>query len=773
MNRTYTLLITLQLLLLTCSVSLCQELNLRSSADRCLTSGAHTAAYIRSSSGRQVLELKTAFSDDGTRRAAWDIPLQHNLSLSSGLNMIVCCRNPEIVSQFSVYIRSDSGWQAANFEIAANEQWARIFIPKTAFTPEDNAVPDWSHCHTIRIAAWKGATGQLQLFFTKIEFTRQNASVAILRGAGNGNAQAARESQRNARNIANALLSQGLCPAVIEEDDMAFTVLRPYKLLIVPHCDSFSPSGRELIIQYLRSGGHAGFFHSMPATIAAVTGTPVGKFKKAADVPGAIGGITLERSVFGACTAVNQASAAFIALENLPPSNKIIAWWHTAAGKKTNWPAIVETKNAFWMTHVYMNQDQANGGQMLLRLVSRHEPNAANAAAKTILDNTTQSIALAPKSNARQKAAGILAKAKGSFSEGNLQGVAPLCNSALDALKETANNNIAFNPNEMRAAWCQGTDGLPGKNWQQTLEVFSANGFNAIFPMTASPYFASFDSRLLPRTSGEGLPECIAAAKATGVGVHAWMNCLGIEDAPDATIRQFGKTGRLQEDSKGRQLPWLCPNNPENRRLLSRLATEIVSKHNPTGVHFDRLRYPGQNACFCKNCREAFFKYLGFRLQHWPDAALGGEYQAKWNEFRVASIDAVLAEMTSAVLTANAKTYISVAVYPDCRQSPASIGQDWAKWCRSRKVSFVCPMNYHGSAPQFSGDIKRQIEFTRAPNMLVPGIGTSTHRLDAEELARQINITREQKTYGFILFSLGLREASVLLPALRQKGVTR
>ena len=57
--------------------------------------------------------------------------------------------------------------------------------------------------------------------------------------------------------------------------------------------------------------------------------------------------------------------------------------------------------------------------------------------------------------------------------------------------------------------------------------------------------------------------------------------------------------------------------------------------------------------------------------------------------------------------------------------------------------------------------------------MLVPGIGTSTHRLDADELARQINIARENKTYGFIIFSLGQREASLLLPALKQKGVTR
>ena len=760
-------------LLFLCSLVICQELNLRSAADRCRTSGSYTGAFLRNSNSSHVLELRAAFSDDNTRRASWDIPLQHNLSLSSGLCMIVCCRNPEIVSQFSVYVRSDTGWHSANFEIAANEQWARVFIPKTAFTSEDNATPDWSRCHTLRIAAWKGATGQLQLFFTRLEFLRQNASVAILRGAGDGNVQKARESMRNAANIANALFSVGLNPAIIDEDDMAFTVLRPYKLLIIPQCNSFASSGRELIMQYLRAGGHAGFFHSMPATIAALTGTPVGKFKKAAEVPGAIGGITLDKNIFGSCTTLNQASTAFIALENLPPSNKVIGWWHTADGKRTQWPALVETKNAFWMTHVYLNQDPINGGQMLLRLVSRHEPNAMKAAATTMLESTTTSVALAPHTKGRQKADAIIAKANASLSAGSFMAVAPLCQSALLALKETAGKSTPLNPNEIRAAWCQYTDGLPGRNWRQTLEILSANGFNAIFPLTASPYFVTFDSRLLPRPSGEGLAECTAAAKATGVSVHAWMNCLGIEDAPEATIRQFGKTGRLQEDSKGRQLPWLCPNNPENRRLLSRLASEIVSKHNPTGIHFDRIRYPGQNACYCENCRETFYNYIGLRLSHWPDAVLGGDFQSKWNEFRIVSINTVLSEMTSAVLAANAKTYVSTAVYPDCRQSPATIGQDWAGWCRNKKVSFVCPMNYHASATQFSGDIKRQLQSTGRPNMLVPGIGTSTHRLDADELARQISIARENKTYGFIIFSLGQREAAVLLPALKQKGVIR
>ena len=148
-------------LCLACSA---QELVLRTSADRCLTSGTNTGANLRKSNDNEYLELKTVFADDGTRRASWDIPLQHNLSLASGLAMTVCCRNPEIVSQFSVYVRSDGGWQTANFEIAANEQWARIFIPKTAFMPDGNATPDWSRCHTLRIAAWKGATGQMQLF---------------------------------------------------------------------------------------------------------------------------------------------------------------------------------------------------------------------------------------------------------------------------------------------------------------------------------------------------------------------------------------------------------------------------------------------------------------------------------------------------------------------------------------------------------------------------------------------------------------------------------
>lgn len=77
-------------------------------------------------------------------------------------------------------------------------------------------------------------------------------------------------------------------------------------------------------------------------------------------------------------------------------------------------------------------------------------------------------------------------------------------------------------------------------------------------------------------------------------------------------------------------------------------------------------------------------------------------------------------------------------------------------------------MSYHNSTNQFTSTLNRQIALIHQPGMLVPGIGTGPMRMSADELARQINATRAAKTYGYIIFDLGQREAFELLPALKK-----
>jgi hypothetical protein len=75
-------------------------------------------------------------------------------------------------------------------------------------------------------------------------------------------------------------------------------------------------------------------------------------------------------------------------------------------------------------------------------------------------------------------------------------------------------------------------------------------------------------------------------------------------------------------------------------------------------------------------------------------------------------------------------------------------------------------MNYRPSSALFAGDLRRQRQQLGSVKRLVPGIGVSSQRLSAEELARQIAVARQTQAPGFILFELGPREVLDVLPRL-------
>ena len=744
-----------------------QEVNLRQAAGRCRHNGETTEAnYRTTANGAGVLELKTVFSPMSGSRAVWDIPINLNLIQSAGLQLDLCCRNPEVASQFNIYIKMGTTWQTAQFEVTANEQWESVFIPKANFTPE-NGIASWNACTTLRFAAWKGGTGQIQLFFSKIEFMRQNAGVAVIRGNAthSNNSKMLPEVLRHTRNLVSALAMVGMQPAVIEECDLSYQILRPYKFLLVPSIEGISPEQRDTIMQYMRNGGKVGLFYALPPTVAAEFGSPVGKYTNASSIKGALGQIIPDARILPKHAPIRQLSGCFIAQEKLPASNVVAAWWGSGTGEKTRWPAVIKTSKGFWMTHVYLNQDPINGGRFFTSLIGDFLPTALQNSASTIINNTTKEIAIS-NSKDKKEAQQWLNQGILHYRQGDYASVASCCLKAGEMLKNASVTLTVANPNELRALWCRYPGGLPGMGWQRTLETIQKSGCNAIFPISACPYFTTYESRMISRVAGEGLQECITAANRTGIRVHAWVNCLGIEDAPESVVHAFARDNRLQISSTGKQLAWLCPNNQDNLNLLARMASELVSRNALEGVHLDRIRYPGRDSCFCERCRQAFSQETGITPTSWPGAVLGGDYQARWQEFRRNSINRVLGAISQAVYSTKRNLFLSAAVYPDWEQARINVGQDWGAWCRNRWVSFVCPMSYHSSTSQFISTLNRQISQIQQPSMLVPGIGTGPMRMSADELARQINATRSAKTFGFIIFDLGQREAFDLLPTV-------
>ena len=199
-----------------------------------------------------------------------------------------------------------------------------------------------------------------------------------------------------------------------------------------------------------------------------------------------------------------------------------------------------------------------------------------------------------------------------------------------------------------------------------------------------------------------------------------------------------------------------------------------LAKKGPDGIHFDYIRYPSEDYCYCAGCRARFEAQLGTKVENWPaDVKDEKKLRDAWRAFRVANITYVVSNVAVRVRKEAPGVKISAALFRNPQSDPHTIAQDWASWCQAGYLDFACNMDYVNSTPLFRGAVKSQLPAVgKVP--LYPGIGLScwpNDSRDAERLAKQIQAARDLGTHGFTVFALD-RRAEQVLPLLRL-GVTK
>ena len=166
-------------------------------------------------------------------------------------------------------------------------------------------------------------------------------------------------------------------------------------------------------------------------------------------------------------------------------------------------------------------------------------------------------------------------------------------------------------------------------------------GFTAIFPNLLWGGVAYYPSQVLPvapevAARGDQIAACLAACRKYGVEIHVWkVNWNTGHRVPAEFLERMRRAGRLQASAKGREEPWLCPSHPENQALEVAAMVEVARAYGVDGIHFDYIRYPDNDHCFCAGCRERFGRAVGAELTRWPAEALaGGRWRAEWLEWR-------------------------------------------------------------------------------------------------------------------------------------------
>jgi uncharacterized lipoprotein YddW (UPF0748 family) len=324
---------------------------------------------------------------------------------------------------------------------------------------------------------------------------------------------------------------------------------------------------------------------------------------------------------------------------------------------------------------------------------------------------------------------------------------------------------------EFRGAWIHSGYGIQGWDWDQTVGVLKSNGFNAIFPNLIWAGVAHYPSKLLPispkvKEHGDQIAACLAACRKYAVELHVWKVNYYLLHAPREFVAELRAAGRTQKNRKGEDVNWLCPSHPENLALERDSMLEVARNYEVDGIHLDYIRYPDREACFCAGCRERFEQNADVKIANWPDDVLTGEHAASFADWRREQITGLVRAVSQEARTLKPKLKVSAAVWGGWANARQSIGQDAQAWIDGGYLDFLCPMNYESKDEDFFGWTRKQVAATKRKTPLYIGIGA--HKLSGpEQLARQIQLSRDLGGDGFVIFQLNEKLATQFLPPLR------
>jgi len=752
------------------------------------------AASVLEIDGRRALKLPCNFAGTTIPRASWDRAVTLDLAACRGVRFALYCDDPSPAAFYTFYLHAPGGWYVASFT-PATRGWSTIVIGKSD-TRAEGTPAGWGAIDALRLSVWRGQYVNTELYLANLAVDGADAPIAILRAESAG----AVEEQGVAtytKTIAGALDALGLPYVIVSDLDATADRLRGKSAVILPYNPNMPDAVAGVLAQYLADGGKLLVFYLLPSKLAALTGINVGQHLKQpnaghfAEIRAEGGGLP------GQPVAVRQASWNIMHTTPVAGKSRVVANWFTGKGEPTGEAAILASDNCVFMTHVLLGDDLAAKRMLLIAVLGNLDDGLWERAAEFSL---RQAGTLGPYTSYAEAAAGIRAlardnpRAQAALAEANTgqrKAVSAAGERRFPAAMQAAAQThqalllaycAAQTPlaGEHRAWWCHNAFGVPGMTWDEAIKTLADNGFTAIMVNMLWGGVAYYDSHVLPvapevAVQGDQLAACVAACKKYGVQCHVWkVNWNMSARTPAEFLAKMQREGRTQVAYDGTPEPsWLCPSNPMNQQLEIDAMVEVATQYDVDGIHFDYIRYPNVDYCFCAGCRARFEAAIGKTITNWPaDARNDPVIRQQWLDFRRDNITRVVAAVHDAVKKVKPNVQISAAVFANWQADRNTVGQDWKLWCERGYLDFVCPMDYTSSNTQFETLIGQQRAWAgKVP--CYPGIGLSVWpALDATQLFDQINITRRLGTGGFTIFNYNTAEAADIVP-LCGEGITR
>ena len=334
---------------------------------------------------------------------------------------------------------------------------------------------------------------------------------------------------------------------------------------------------------------------------------------------------------------------------------------------------------------------------------------------------------------------------------------------------------------EIRAIWLDRGTIVKAKSEADLAVIFdrlAAAGINTVFFETLNASYPIYPSEVAPEqnplTQGwDPLKAAVKLAHERNMELHAWVWVFAAANQRHNTVLEQPQSylGPVlsqhpewaNKDRRGRifhptsKKAFYDPANPELRKYLLELITEIATKYKVDGIQLDYIRYPFQDPRannifgYGKAARELF------KQEHGVDptsiSPRNNQMWSKWTDFRIRQVDSFVAQAAETIRQIRPQLLISAAVFPIPQpERLVKLQQNWEQWAQNGDIDMVVAMTYATDTSRFQ-EITKPL-FNQAAfgsSLLIPGIRL-LNLPDAIALD-QVQLLRDLPTGGYALFA--------------------
>jgi len=726
--------------------------------------------------------LPVNFAGTTHDRASWDIRAPIDASRAQGIRFDFFCEDFSPVSQIVCYFRSGGGWYRAEFSPENIGTWEAITIDKAKMTTEGTPA-GWAAIDTLRISIWRGGDTDTTCAIANIGLVEARPQALVVRADScvKPSDPEAKAYATYAATVSQTLDAIGIPSIQISDRDFSELALQGIRLVVLPYNPRLPDTAAAALEAFVNGGGKLMACYSTPPEMLRLIGLRWQKYAVAEG--GAFTGFAKTPEGLDAQPGfAAQGSGRTMVAGPVEGGNaRVIATWLNADGLDSALPAVTLTPRGAYFGHVWFGGSD-NGNALMRAVAGELVPSFWEQAAREAFARIGKGVEFTPTDETPEtaKIEHALAQGRRRAAEGHLkkgEWQESLRHSAL-AAKAALQAWCSAQPSradEFRAFWCHSAFGLEDKDWERAIRQLKEAGFNAILPNMLWTGTAYYPSDVLPRypglaTEGDQIAKCLAACRTHGVEMHVWkVNWNTGGHAPKDFIEMLQRESRHQVTYSGdKRAEWLCPSHPANQELEVASMLEVVRKYPVDGVHFDYIRYPDNDTCYCDGCKARFQERHGRPVTDWAQTRPGQPLFDAWQDFRRDNISTVVRRVHEGAKAIRPEVKISAAVFNNWPLNRDGIAQDWKVWCDNGWLDFICPMNYTEATAMFANMVKRQRDHAgKVP--LYPGIGLSCWQApqDPVRLLRQINALRGAGAPGLTIFNYD-RHAEAVLPYLRQ-----